>query len=499
MFFKVKNGGRYSNETKSFALSLYHLSGKSYKMVSKLFCLPSKLSILKWISKMPNGAELTQPSLDVITTKVQACSSTGKLCIILMDEISLKSHLFYDCSKDKVLGLEDLGDEITSHKLATSAIVLMARGIIENWKQPPACYLVNESCSSDIVKEKLTDAITKLENIGLNVLGVGSDIGSNFQKFVREMGITPENPWFIHNSKKILYIFDAPHIIKAIWNNLTNYNFHFDNKVASWNDVEALYKIDIQNSIRCCPKLTNKHMHPNGFLKMKVKLATQVLSHSVAAALMMAISGGLLPTSASGTAELVSHFDDIFDCLNSSTFSTPKECNRPMTASSKHMQTMKEKLQFIKKIKVIDAAKNKDVTSSLKCVNALQITLRSTMELWKTVQAVKNSKAAKIDSNVASKEEKENSSVQPMLFHEIQDVDYKSSTIEENLISNNATCGYLLKRCLEKHSCQTCSSALIKMNLIVPTNCYVISRPMKQADNHLEDLLCLMMPSYNTF
>ena len=84
---------------------------------------------------------------------------------------------------------------------------------------------------------------------------------------------------------------------------------------------------------------------------------------------------------------------------------------------------------------------------------------------------------------------------QPMLFHEIQDVDYKSSTIEENMISNNATtyvCGYLLKRCLEKHSCQTCSSALIKMNLIVPTNCYVTSRPMKQADNHLEDLLCLM-------
>jgi hypothetical protein len=203
------------------------------------------------------------------------------------------------------------------------------------------------------------------------------------------------------------------------------------------------------------------------------------------------------------------------------------------------MQTMKEKLEFVKKIKVIDAAKNKDVTSSLECLNALQIPLRSTMELWKTVQgnvkflctrrlnqdllenvfgsirqqggncdnptplqftrafrklffnnyllpmatgncapdldstlvhnkAVKNSKTAKIDSNVASKEEKENSSVQPMLFHEIQDVDYKSSTIEENLISNNATtyvCGYLLKRCLEKHYCQTCSSALIKNEL----------------------------------
>jgi hypothetical protein len=489
---------------------------------------------------MPNVAGLTQHSTDVISTKVETLSSTGKMCVISMDEISLKSHLFYDSSKDKVIGLEDFGDGITTDKLATSAIVLMARGIIDNWKQPLAYYLVNESCSSEMVKEKLTDAIDKLEGIGLNVLGVVSDIGSNFQKFVREMGITPDNPWFVHNGKKILYIFDAPHIIKAIRNNLMNYNFHFDDKVACWNDLVALYKIDSNNSIRSCPKLTHRHMSPNGFLKMKVKLATQVLSHSVAAAMMMAISGGLLPASATGTAEMVSQFDEIFDCLNSSTFSTPKESNRPMTASSKHIETMKEKLEFVKKIKVIDPAKNKDVTASLKCLKALQITLSSTMELWKTIQgAVKflctrrlnqdplenffgsirqqggncdnptplqftqafrklffnnyllpmgtgncapdldsilvNSKAIK-KSKVESKEE-ENSIVQPVLFKEIQDVDYNSSTIEENLISNNATtyvCGYLLKKCLEKHSCETCSSALVKKEFDSPDEllCY---------------------------
>jgi hypothetical protein len=45
----------------------------------------------------------------------------------------------------------------------------MARGVIENWKQPLAYYLVNESCSSEKVREKLEDAITKVENIGLQV------------------------------------------------------------------------------------------------------------------------------------------------------------------------------------------------------------------------------------------------------------------------------------------------------------------------------------------
>ena len=383
---KSKHGRRYSDEAKSFALSLYHLSGKLYKMVSKLLCLPSKSSILKWISRMPNCTGLTQPSIDVIATKVEAMSSTAKMCVISMDEMSLKSHLFYECSKDKVIGFEDLGDGINSDKLATSAIVLMARGIIENWKQPVAYYFVNESCSSETVKEKLTDVISKLENIGLNVLGVVSDIGSNFQKFVRELGITPAHPWFMHNGKKIFFIFDTPHIIKAIRNNLINYNFHVDDKVASWKDIEALYRIDSKNAIRCCPKLTSKHMCPNGFLKMKVKLATQVLSHSVAAGLNMAVSGGLLSASAAGTAEMVSKFDEIFYCLNSSTFNTPKELNRPITASSTHVQDMEEMIEYVKKIKVVDPANQKDVTSILKCLNALQITLKSTLEVWKSIK-----------------------------------------------------------------------------------------------------------------
>ena len=337
---KGKHGRRYNDETKSFALSLYHLSGKSYKMVSKLFCLPSKSSILKWISKMPNCTGFTQPSMDVNAAKVKTMSSIAKMCVVSMDETSLKSHLFYECSKDKVIGLEDFGDDTTSNKLATSAIVLMPRGIMENWKQPIAYYFVNESCSSNTVKEKVTDAISKLEKIGLNVLGVVSDIGSNFHKFVHEMGITPANL----GSPTIFYIFDTPHIIKAIRNNLISYNFHVEDKVASWKDIEALYKIDSNNAIRCCPKLTSKHMYPNSFLKMKMKLATQVLSHSVAAALMMAVSGGLLPASAAGTAEMVSKFDEIFYCLNSSTFNTPKESNKPMTASSKHEQIMEEML-----------------------------------------------------------------------------------------------------------------------------------------------------------
>jgi hypothetical protein len=117
----------------------------------------------------------------------------------------------------------------------------MARGITTNWKQPIAYYLVNESCPSVIVKEKLLEVITKISSIGLKVHCVISDLGSNFQKLLKELGVGVTKPWFIHNGRKIFYLFDSPHLIKAKGNNLSKYDFHFGGKVAYWHDILLLY------------------------------------------------------------------------------------------------------------------------------------------------------------------------------------------------------------------------------------------------------------------
>ena len=123
---KAPKGRRYSNETKAFALTLYHLSGKAYRLVSKLFGLPSKSSLLKWVSKLPNVPGLTKTALDVIAKEVNTMSNEGKKCILSFDEMSLKSHVFYQCNTDELVGLEDYGNGIKSNKLATSVIVFMA-------------------------------------------------------------------------------------------------------------------------------------------------------------------------------------------------------------------------------------------------------------------------------------------------------------------------------------------------------------------------------------
>ena len=94
---------------------------------------------------------------------------------------------------------------------------------------------------------------------------------------------------------------------------LIKYDFHYDGKVASWDDIKVIYERDKQETLRCCPKLTKKHINPNGFMKMKVKYATQTLSHTVASTVSTYVSLSALPPSAVGTAELISNFHNIFD------------------------------------------------------------------------------------------------------------------------------------------------------------------------------------------
>ena len=124
--------------------------------------------------------------------------------------------------------------------------------------------------------------------------------------------------------------------------------------------------------------MTQSHLFPNNFQKVKEKFATQVLSHTVSSAICTGVS----------TAEFVETFDQIFESLNSCSHESPKWLNKPITPDSGHCEFMKEMSSFVKNMKVIDPSNGKDVTNTLKCLDALQATLNGTVLLWKSLQDV---------------------------------------------------------------------------------------------------------------
>ena len=523
---KKNKGKRYTPEMKSFALSLYHMSGKAYRLVSKFFNLPSKRSLSNWVSDLPQSPGLTKAALDVIESKIKCMNDASKLCSISMDEISLKTSLLYNSAKDEVVGVEDLGDGKRSERLATSAIVFMARGITGNWKQPLGYYLVHETCSSDVVREKLTEIIDQVTSIGLKVHAVISDLGSNFQKLLKDLNISPTKPWFMHKGRKIFYVFDTPHLIKAVRNNLLNYDFHFENKVACWNHIISMYEKDKALPMRCCPKLSDSHINLTGFTKMKVKYATQVLSHSVSATILTYVSLNALPAAAAGTAELISNFDKIFDCLNSSSLNSPKCHQQAISENSVHHEFLADMLKFIQSIKVVNRTTQEDVTNKLKCLNGLCLTINSVLSLWSVLKEEESldflltrrlnqdplenffgtirqqggnsdnptplqfTRAFKklffdhylilprgncsedFDSILVGMDNQEGDKVQQIPQAEsprfdVDVTDYKTC-LENNVIGLNAityVSGYLIKRCFTKHCCDICIKEHVNQQL----------------------------------
>jgi hypothetical protein len=284
-----------------------------------------------------------------------------------------------------------------------------------------------------------------------------------------------------------------------------------------------LYEKDSALSIRCCPKLTDKHINPNGFQKMKVKYATHILNNTVAAAILMYVSLGGLPPSAAGTAEFISTFDNIFDSLNSSKLKCSKLHRRAWSANFLHKQFIPDALAFVKSLKVKNAATGEDVTNRLRCLKGFKITLNSVMLLWQELQQkfslqflftrrlnqdplenyfgavrqqggnsdnptpIQVSRAFKklfydnflvsslgnwtkdLDNVLAGTTFTPISSSSSKNASEIDVTDYKSVSLQSNLIGMNAIAyvsGYLLKKCLKKHQCEICRSKLVRDNLV---------------------------------
>lgn len=133
------------------------------------------------------------------SSKVSHFSPQEKLCTLCMDEISLKTNLYYDIPSDKIVGLEDYGCGYRTNNTATSALVFLPCSISGKWKQPLGYALVNGGCPRDEM-EALMEAIDKLDGISLKVVVVMSDMGSNFQSLTNHLNITPDKPCAIVGS-----------------------------------------------------------------------------------------------------------------------------------------------------------------------------------------------------------------------------------------------------------------------------------------------------------
>eukprot|EP00112_Aurelia_sp_Birch-Aquarium-sp1_P023057 Seg6738.1 transcript_id=Seg6738.1/GoldUCD/mRNA.D3Y31 product="hypothetical protein" protein_id=Seg6738.1/GoldUCD/D3Y31 len=120
---------------------------------------------------------------------------------------------------------------------------------------------------------------------------------------------------------RFIYFFsDPPHLVKTSRNCLLSsrsgpaqgkrYMWNVG-KYIVWQHISKIYHSDVERGLKLLPRITNDHTILTSYSKMKVRLAAQVLSCSVAAVLRT-----FSQEECHGAADFCDSSDKFFDCLN---------------------------------------------------------------------------------------------------------------------------------------------------------------------------------------
>lgn len=208
-------------------------------------------------------------------------------CSLLFDEISLSTGINYDQKNDKIDGLASVGSVPV---FADHALVFMACGQKRKLKQPIAYYFSESCVKSDQLVVLIKELISALQNIGLIVRCTISDqfvastaaiskLEAQTRADRRKLGLDECFGYMVNNSQ-IYHLYDTPHLIKGIRNNLLTKNCHYIQdgvkKIAKWEDIQKFYELDgkTNGNYRCCNRLTDAHIYREKIKMMKVKNAT---------------------------------------------------------------------------------------------------------------------------------------------------------------------------------------------------------------------------------
>ena len=316
----------YPAELRKFAFTLQFYSGRAYEYVRKVFgnSLPHPQTLSKWYKCIDGEPGFS----DHVFTSLQAMTNVkGEvLCALMMDEIAIRKQLDFD--GHQYVGYVDMGvpvDDRSSLPEAREALVFMIVCLTEYWKLPVGYFLINGLGGQE--RANLVNlCLMKLEECRVKVVSLTFDGCSANCSMVSILGasLEPSNQIcsFPHpsSSQQVCIILDACHMLKLARNLLADKRtlIDSDGHEIKWEYFEALQKLQIQEGLRAGNKLHERHIQWTK-QKMKVRLAAQTLSSSVADALEFCNTDLNLPAfrNCEATVKFIRIIDRLFDLMNS--------------------------------------------------------------------------------------------------------------------------------------------------------------------------------------
>lgn len=105
---KTKSQGYwYSNEIKQLALTIYFFGPRAYTFLKTIFQLPTTRTLCRISEKYEIVFGLNEILFEYISFKANNLSDDDKNCVLCVDEMAIKTNLYYNISKDYIVGLNN--------------------------------------------------------------------------------------------------------------------------------------------------------------------------------------------------------------------------------------------------------------------------------------------------------------------------------------------------------------------------------------------------------
>lgn len=319
-----------------FCLALAAKSPSCYEELrsSKVLVLPSQRRLRDYRNAIKPKRGFQAEVVNELTNMTEQYFDVQRYVIILFDEMKVSANLVFDKVTGELIGFTDLGDPELNFAVleevddvATHALAFLIRGMCTELKFCLA-HFATTGVTADQLMSIFWEAVCILEvNCNLWVLAATSDSASLNRRFYRMHkamdGGTDKDVCYrtvnLFARHRYIYFFsDAPHLVKTARNCLlhsgsdrcTWYMWN-EGFFVLWQHEAQMYYQDVENCLKLLPRLTFDHINLSAYSKMRVSLAAQVLSASMAVVLR---SFG--PPEAEGTAKYCEMVDGFFDCLN---------------------------------------------------------------------------------------------------------------------------------------------------------------------------------------
>ena len=162
------------------ALGLRCVSRKAYEYVRQVmkFPLPSPRTLSKRTERISMKPGVIPMALTVLRGAAEGMEDREKLSVLSFDEMAIDAKLSYDARSDQVL---------SGSKLQVG----MLRGLCRPWKQ-----VIYSDVDAPMTPSNLSSIIMKVEEAGLQVVAVVSDMGVQNETLWKNVGLTTGKSWF---------------------------------------------------------------------------------------------------------------------------------------------------------------------------------------------------------------------------------------------------------------------------------------------------------------